>query len=78
MAMTKKDFDGIAGAFRHVALGLIVEDRSDELRAVFYAAERVAEYLKTTNPNFNRERFWAACTGTDYIDANGRTWRYSK
>jgi hypothetical protein len=41
-------------------------------------AYRVADYLATTNPSFNRGRFLAACKGADYTDANGRTWRYSK
>jgi hypothetical protein len=76
MATTKKDFEGIAEVFRYV---LRIEDEDNAINAVLLVtAYRVADYLATTNPRFNRDRFLAACKGADYTDANGRTWRYSK
>jgi cytoskeletal protein RodZ len=77
MATSKKDYEGIAGAFRSVTR-IAVNGQDNELQAVILASERVAEYLSTTNPHFNLERFRSACLGIDYTDANGRTWRYSK
>jgi len=53
--MTKKHFEAIAA---------IISEVHDDYRfdgAVDATARRMADYFKTQNPNFNRDRFLAAC-----------------
>jgi len=57
--MTKKDYEVIAKIIKDVAEaknGTPVESLFSILTA------RLANYLETTNPRFDRERFIAACT----------------
>jgi len=51
--VTRKDFELIAG----VVLDATLSDYDKRLLAVSFAGR-----LRSTNPNFNRERFITACT----------------
>jgi hypothetical protein len=57
--MTRKDFQAIARAFRDTA----TEPWSDSEELWSELLHKVADYLATTNPRFDRERFLRAATG---------------
>jgi hypothetical protein len=56
--MTRKDFELIAGAVANAGS----QFRRSQ-RTVADVTESLADALATTNPNFDRDRFLAACAG---------------
>lgn len=64
-AVTKKDFEAIAGAIKDAAMALPDADATghDNIQAQVMRsmAASIATSLATTNPKFDRARFLAAC-----------------
>lgn len=54
--MTKKDFNAIANAFARAA-----DKGGSKEGALHMAAGLIAAHCRQSNPNFDRDRFMAAC-----------------
>jgi hypothetical protein len=60
--MSKKDFEAIASALRaERAISKAFINKAVRENALIDLQERLANYFKSTNPNFDRERFARAC-----------------
>lgn len=55
---TKKDFEAIASAINDAGRQTSIDVRAHGL---LIAAQGMADYFATANPNFNRARFMSAC-----------------
>lgn len=58
--MTRKHFNALAAALRHVA----TDDGTDAV-TMLAAIDAVASVCRANNPNFDSARFVAACTGVN-------------
>lgn len=71
MAMSKKDYEAIAGIIRHWNA-----DQESE-RFELDLCEMLAAHMRADNPRFSRARFLAACRGEDAKDSAGRKVSYA-
>lgn len=57
--LTKTHFESVAGI---IAVAIVAaEERAGDSAAVQLVAGKLADYFATTNPQFSRQRFLAAC-----------------